>query len=155
VSGGVEERATLVNGPIDVEAVVGAVRSDRRGAVTVFLGNVRDHHDDRAVEHLTYDAYQRLALLTLERIVDEVSSPAGDLAVAIHHRLGIVPAGETSVVIAAASPHREAAYAASRTALERLKREVPIWKREHYAGGDAAWREEEPLAVASDDGNRG
>ena len=64
---------------------------------------------------------------------------------AIVHRLGEVPVGEASVVIAIGSPHRAAAYDASRTALERLKAEIPIWKREHYADGEAAWREEEPL----------
>jgi molybdopterin synthase catalytic subunit len=57
-----------------------------------------------------------------------------------------VAAGQASVAIAVAAPHRAAAYAASRQALERLKREAPIWKREHYAGGESAWREEESLA---------
>jgi molybdopterin synthase catalytic subunit len=68
--------------------------------------------------------------------------------VAIVHRLGEIPVGETSVVIAVASPHREAAYGASREALERLKAEVPIWKREHYADGASSWREEESLLAA-------
>jgi molybdopterin synthase catalytic subunit len=67
--------------------------------------------------------------------------------VAIVHRLGELMVGEPSVVIAVASPHREAAYAANREALERLKTEVPIWKREHYADGESRWREEEPLAT--------
>jgi molybdopterin synthase catalytic subunit len=65
--------------------------------------------------------------------------------VAVVHRLGILGPGEASVVIATAAPHRAAAYAASRECLERLKREVPVWKREQYADGTAAWREEEPL----------
>ncbi|MCP4656798.1 MAG: molybdenum cofactor biosynthesis protein MoaE [bacterium] len=72
---------------------------------------------------------------------------AGGCRVGIVHRLGEVPVGEASVVIGVAAPHRQAAYEASRTALERLKHEVPIWKREHYADGVVAWREEEPLSA--------
>jgi molybdopterin synthase catalytic subunit len=81
----------------------------------------------------------------LRTIVRELEAEGDDLALAIVHRLGEVPAGEASVAIAAASPHRAAAYEASRRALERLKKEVPIWKRERYAGGEEAWREEEKL----------
>jgi molybdopterin synthase catalytic subunit len=68
---------------------------------------------------------------------------------AIAHRLGDLVPGEASVVVAAAAPHRDAAYRASRDCLERLKREVPIWKREHYADGTARWREEEPLVAGA------
>lgn len=152
VSGGVEGRVALVDGPLVVDDLVASVRSNRRGAIIVFLGNVRDHHRGRAVERLTYQAYRPMALAALERIVDELSDPEPDLKLAIHHRLGEVPAGETSVAIVAASPHRAAAYSASRTALERLKREVPIWKREHYEDGGKVWREEELLEASEPTG---
>lgn len=145
VSGGQEDRAVLIDGPIEVAAVITSVTSPRRGAVVVFLGNVRDSHRGRAVERLTYDAYRPMATSALVTIVDEVSNPAEDLAIAIHHRLGAVAAGDTSVAIVAAAPHRALAFEASRTALERLKHEVPIWKCEHYADGEALWREEESL----------
>ena len=148
VSGGQDERALLVDGPLSVGDAMASVESPRRGAVVVFVGNVRDSHAEHAVERLTYDAYRPMALAALRRIVTDLSDEAADLAVAIHHRLGQVGAGETSVVITAASPHRTAAYAASREALERLKREVPIWKREHFVGGGALWREEEALTAA-------
>ena len=138
-------RATLTEEPIDADRVVAAVSSPSRGAVTLFLGTVRNHHRGRPVERLTYSAYRPMAEERLRGIVDDLEASSDDLAVAIVHRLGEVPAGAASVAIATASPHRAAAYDASRQALERLKREVPIWKREHYAGGDAAWREEEPL----------
>ncbi len=147
VSGGSGEpfQAELVDGPIDTERVVAAVSGPSRGAVVVFLGTVRDHHAGRPVEKLTYSAYRIMALEGLRRIVADLEASGKDLRVAIVHRLGEVPVGEPSVVIAVASPHRAAAYEASRTALERLKAEIPIWKREHYADGGAAWREEEPL----------
>ena len=85
----------------------------------------------------------------LARIVRELEAGGKRLRMDIVHRLGEVPVGEASVVIAAASPHRAEAYEASRQALERLKREVPIWKRESYADGDCVWREEEPLVPAA------
>lgn len=150
VSGGSDEplRAELVDGPIDVNRVVTAVSGPSRGAVVVFLGTVRDHHAGRPVAKLTYSAYRLMALEGLLRIVDDLEAAGKDLRIAIVHRLGEVPVGEPSVVIAVASPHRTAAYETSRTALERLKAEIPIWKREHYADGGAAWREEEPLKRA-------
>lgn len=142
VSGG-SGLVELVDGPIDVNRVVQSVEDPGFGAVVVFLGTVRNHHAGRQVEKLTYSAYRRMAADTLARIVSELGSPT--LRAAIVHRLGEVPVGEPSVVIAIGSPHRAAAYEASRTALERLKAEVPIWKREHYAEGEAVWREEESL----------
>jgi molybdopterin synthase catalytic subunit/molybdopterin converting factor small subunit len=143
VSGG-SGRTGLVEGEIDVDAAVRSVEDPGFGAVVTFLGTVRNHHAGRAVEKLTYTAYRRMAADTLARIASELEA-AAPVRVAIVHRLGEVPVGEPSVVIAVGSAHRAAAYDASRTALERLKAEVPIWKREHYAEGGAVWREEEPL----------
>lgn len=148
VSGGAP-RTRLVDRPIDLTAVEAEVHDPRRGAVVLFVGRVRDHHGTRRVSGLTYEAYRPMAEAALERIADELASAAPGLDVRIVHRLGEVDVGEASVVIAVASPHRAAAHEASREALERLKREVPIWKRERYADGGAAWREEEPLGRAS------
>ncbi len=150
VSGGSGEplRAELVDGPIDTAQAVAAVSGPGRGAVVIFLGTVRDHHAGRPVAKLTYSAYRPMALEGLRRIVADLEASGSGLRMAIVHRLGEVPVGEASVVIAVGSPHRAAAYEASRTALERLKAEIPIWKREHYADGEAAWREEEPLIKA-------
>lgn len=153
VSGGLAEengsRARLVDDPIDPGAVQQAVAHPSCGAVVLFLGNARDHHAGRAVDGLTYDAYRPMALAALKRIVREIETQAS-VRLAIVHRLGDVPLGESSVAIAAAAPHRAAAYDASRLALERLKREVPIWKREHYTDGSSTWREEELLGAFSD-----
>ncbi|MFP5288352.1 MAG: molybdenum cofactor biosynthesis protein [Thermoanaerobaculia bacterium] len=142
VSGG-SGLAELVDGPIDVDRAARSVEAPGFGAVVVFLGTVRDHHAGRAVEKLTYSAYRKMAADTLAKIVADLE--ALGTRVAIVHRLGEVPVGEASVVIAVGSPHRALAYEARRTALERLKAEVPIWKREHYAEGEAVWREEEIL----------
>ena len=142
-------RARLVDAALDPAAAAALVASPARGAVVTFLGTVRDHHRGRRVERLHYAAYRPMAERALAAIVADLEAEHEDLAAAIVHRLGEVPVGEPSVVIAVASPHRAAAFAAAREALERLKREVPIWKREHYADGGAAWREEEPLAPPS------
>ena len=145
VSGGERARARLVDGPIDVEALRAETGHDSCGAVTLFVGSARDRHDGRAVTGLAYSAYRRMAVTSLERIARELETDGPGLRLGIVHRLGDVPVGQASVAIAAASPHRDAAFAAARTALERLKRETPIWKRESYDDGSSAWREEEPL----------
>ena len=154
VSGGAPDRserarAALVEGPIDVSAVSSSVAGPGRGAIVLFLGTVRNAHAGREVAALAYSAYRRMAEEKLAEIVADLEAQGTDLRAAIVHRLGDVPVGEPSVAIAVASPHRAAAYEASRTALERLKAEVPIWKRERYADGSEVWREEEPLGVAA------
>ena len=141
-----DEPTGLVDGPLDVDRAVAAVAVLGCGAVVVFLGTVRDHHAGRPVERLTYSAYRSMATEVLRRIVADLAAEHDRVRAAIVHRLGEVLVGEPSVVIAVASPHRAAAYEASRAALERLKREAPIWKREHYADGASRWREEEALA---------
>ena len=153
VSGGMDEPlAELTDGPIDTGRAVAAVSGPSRGAVVIFLGTVRDHHAGRPVEKLTYSAYRTMALEGLRRIVADLEAGHENLRAAIVHRLGEIPVGEPSVVIAIASPHRAAAYDASRAALERLKAEIPIWKREHYADGGAEWREVEPLGKVGQSG---
>lgn len=147
VSGGSpRRRADLVDEDIDVAALTAEVADPACGAVLVFLGAVRDHHRGRKVDHIRYDAYRPMALEALSTIATDLESRSPGLRMGIVHRIGGVAVGEVSVAIAVASPHREQAYTASRQALERLKREVPIWKQERYEDGEVLWREEEPLS---------
>lgn len=111
----------------------------------LFLGTVRDQHEGRAVAGIDYSAYEPMAERALQRIAAELESVTPGLRVAIVHRLGSLAVGDASVAIAASSPRRGGAQEATRVALERVKREVPIWKRERYADGGTAWREEEAL----------
>ena len=145
-SGSAGEPERLVEAPIDINAVRSRIEDSSCGAVVLFLGNVRDSHADRRVEGITYSAYRSMAAKRLATIERELEASFDGARLAIVHRLGHLEVGDTSVVIGASSPHRGAAYEASRIALERLKAEVPIWKKEHYADGDERWREEEPLA---------
>ncbi len=123
----------------DLSALLERVRNSSDGAVVLFIGVVRDHDGERSVVGLEYEAYEEMARAMLTRICEDVRArfEVGDLAVI--HRVGELGVGEVSVVIAVAAPHRDAAYRASREVIERLKREVPIWKRERYADGEAGW----------------
>jgi molybdopterin synthase catalytic subunit len=126
----------ITTAPLDHEAIVRALDTTGSGAVAVFLGVVRDHNKGRTVRYLEYEAYEPLALRGLDRIVSESGERWPAVRVAIHHRIGRIAIGEASVVIAAASPHRADAFAASRYAIERIKQIVPIWKHEYFEGGD-------------------
>jgi molybdopterin synthase catalytic subunit len=129
----------VTSSAIDLQSLLERVRSDADGAIVLFCGVVRNHDEGRAVVGLTYESYEGMAVAKLREICEEVASQfeVGDIAVT--HRVGTLGLGEASVGIAVAAPHRDAAYKASREVVERLKREVPIWKREHYADGADAW----------------
>ena len=103
-----------------------------RECVRPFLG--------RAVAFLEYEAYEPLAVRGLQRIVDEVKTSWPSAKLGVHHRIGRLALGEASVVIVAASPHRGDAFSACRYTIERVKQIVPIWKHEHFDGGDV-WLE--------------
>lgn len=123
--------------PLDVAQTVDAVASPDCGAVATFLGLVRDHNMGRRVRSLDYECYEPLAVSSLERIAAEAAAEWPGARLAIAHRIGSLGIGEASVVIAAASPHRADAFAACRYAIERIKQIVPIWKHEHFDGGDS------------------
>ena len=122
--------------PLDPAAAAALVARDSDGAVATFVGLVRDHNAGRRVLWLDYEAFAPLALKTFEQIAAEARQHWPDAAVVIQHRTGRVPIGEASVVIAAASPHRADAFAACRYAIERVKQIAPIWKHEHFEGGE-------------------
>ncbi len=119
-------------------AVAGTGHGD--GAVVTFLGLVRDHNQGRRVLFLEYEAYEPLAIKAIHRILGEASEHWPSTRMGLHHRTGRLELGEASIVIVGASPHRADAFAATRYAIERVKQIVPIWKREHFEGGDV-WLE--------------
>ena len=125
--------------PIDPQHAVQLVRRDTDGAVVLFSGVVRNNDRGRQVAGLRYEAYEEMAIEALNRICEEVASQFSIGDIAVVHRVGDLSVGDVSVAIAVAAPHRDAAYKASREVIERLKREVPIWKRERYADGDEEW----------------
>lgn len=124
--------------PLAIEPLIAAVsaRGGADGAVATFVGLVRNHNAGRRVLYLEYEAYEPLARKAFERIAAEAAGRWPGAVMALHHRIGRLEIGETSVAIAAASPHRADAFAVCRYAIERVKQIAPIWKREFFEGGD-------------------
>lgn len=131
-----EARHAITAAPLDAAAVASGLSRDGDGALATFVGLVRDRNVGRQVLWLDYEAYAPLALKAFEQIAGEAAAQWPDARLVIHHRTGRVAIGEASVVIAAASPHRADAFAACRYAIERIKQIAPIWKHEHFAGGE-------------------
>ncbi|HVO18771.1 MAG TPA: molybdenum cofactor biosynthesis protein MoaE [Anaeromyxobacter sp.] len=124
----------LVERPLSLSEVVEAVGGEGLGGVVTFTGIVRGQTRGRRVLRLEYEAYKPMAERELARIGAEVGSAQG-AALAVVHRVGVLAPGEAAVVIAAAAPHRTPAFRACQQCLERLKQDVPIWKREVYEDG--------------------
>jgi molybdopterin synthase catalytic subunit len=123
--------------PLDVDGLIRLVsQGGGHGAVTTFIGVVRDNNLNRRVTHLEYDAYEPLAVKALEQIGGEAVREWPGVRLAVHHRVGRLGIGEASIVIAAASAHRAHAFAACRYVIERVKQIVPIWKHEFFEGGE-------------------
>ena len=133
VSGG-EFRLTAE--PIDVEAVIAEVADDQAGAVATFLGTTRVRSRGRTVLYLEYEAYEGMAEKVMQEIAAVLHARYELCRVAIAHRIGRVGIGETSVAIAVSAPHREHALAACKEAIDTLKVDVPLWKKEVYEGGE-------------------
>jgi molybdopterin synthase catalytic subunit len=130
--------AYLTRHPIQIERLVSELADPARGGLAMFVGLVRDHHDDRAVRALSYSAYEPMAEAVCALIISEAES-RWPVRVVLRHRLGDLVVGDAAVAVAAAGDHRDEAFAACRYVIEELKRRVPIWKREAYGDGTEAW----------------
>jgi molybdopterin synthase catalytic subunit len=124
--------------PIDVRALLRAVRHPGAGAVVFFLGTTRNQNAGRRVVRLEYEAFTRMAEREMRALADAAKRRWPLKKVAMSHRIGVVPVGEASVGIAVASGHRAEAFEACHWLIDRLKEIVPIWKKEHFRGG-AVW----------------
>jgi MoaE-MoaD fusion protein len=122
--------------PLSMQAAVDEVANERAGAIATFVGTTRVESRGRSVQYLEYEAYPGMAEDVMEQIARELKSTYELCDLAIHHRIGRVGIGETSVVIAVSAPHRQDALAACRDAIDTLKKTVPLWKKEVYAGGE-------------------
>jgi molybdopterin synthase catalytic subunit/molybdopterin converting factor small subunit len=122
--------------PLSLDAVVDEVRSDRAGAIATFIGTTRVESRGRTVEHLDYEAYEGMAERVMAEIAAALKGRYDVCEIAIHHRTGRVDIGEASVVIAVSAPHRQDALAACKDAIDTLKEQVPLWKKEVYEGGE-------------------
>ncbi len=127
--------ADVVDETIDVEAVRRSVADPATGATVVFMGTTR------AVPSLEYEAYVDMAREQIAQLAERVVREHDCVAVACVHRVGVVPLGDPSVVVAASAAHRAEAFDGARALLDAVKAQAPIWKKEHYDDGDAAWVE--------------
>ena len=125
--------------PLSVDEALTFVADPGAGGTCVFLGTVRDHSREGEVTGLSYEAWDELAAHRLSEIADELFDRWTLRKVAILHRTGDLAVGETSVIVAASAPHRPEAFDACRQGIERLKADVPIWKKEALVTGDAHW----------------
>jgi len=125
----------ITRDPIELAALTGAVADRRAGAVVAFVGTTRNHNAGRRVLRLEYEAYERMAKQEMRRLAKEAAERWPLHRVAMVHRIGVVPVGAASVAIAVSAGHRTEAFEACHWLIDRLKEIVPIWKKEHYRGG--------------------
>jgi molybdopterin synthase catalytic subunit len=133
VSGGA---FVLTEEPVTLDAVVSEVATDESGAIATFSGTARRHSRGRVVQYLDYEGYEGMAEEMMEKLADGLKERYDVQEIAIHHRVGRVELGEPSVVIAVSAAHRADALAACKDAIDILKVEVPLWKKEVYEGGE-------------------
>ncbi|WP_199426409.1 molybdenum cofactor biosynthesis protein MoaE [Thermaerobacillus caldiproteolyticus] len=121
--------------PISIEKVIQKVIRPEAGAITTFIGTVRELTNGKRTLFLQYEAYVTMAEKMLVQIGKEIREKWPEAKVAITHRIGKLDIGDIAVVIAVSTPHRNDAYEANRYAIERIKQIVPIWKKEHWEDG--------------------
>ncbi len=126
----------IVDDILDTAKLAQMVASEKDGAIVTFAGIVRGNNQGKKVLFLEYEAYPEMALKMMQRIEDEILETWGLNSVAIQHRVGRLNVGETSVFIVVSAPHRPDAFAACQYAIDRLKKIVPIWKKEIFEDGE-------------------
>ncbi|KAI0018082.1 Molybdopterin biosynthesis MoaE [Xylariomycetidae sp. FL0641] len=130
----------LTDNHLSVQEVMDHVRSPQAGALVLFAGTTRDNFDGKPVKDLQYSAYASLALRTMLAICKSIQEKHALKGIAMVHRLGTVPIGQESILIAVSAPHRQAAWRAGEEALEECKNRVEVWKMEQFEGEGGVWR---------------
>jgi molybdopterin synthase catalytic subunit len=144
---------SLVDTPIDTQAMLAAASRRDCGAVLLFLGTTREWTGDAQTMQLEYDAYREMAVQQLQSLAEQALDRWPIKRIAVTHRLGIVPVSEASVAIVISSPHRQAAFEVGAWYLEQLKQVVPIWKCDYAGDGSKAWQH--PTATEASTATRG
>jgi molybdopterin synthase catalytic subunit len=136
----VKDNFAITIAPLSVEEIYTLADDPANGAVVVMSGTVRNQTDSRAVVALEYQAYEPMAVRLFQQIATEIRRQWPDVnRVIIHHRIGRLQVGEISVLVAVGCPHRGEAFAACQYAIDTLKHNAPIWKKEHWADGSSSW----------------
>ena len=124
---------------LSIDQLVADVSSPERGGTCVFLGTVRNGAEEQGVEAIEYSAYEEMVEVEFGRLVADAAARWPDARIAVRHRLGTIPAGEASIGIAVAAPHRAQAFDACRFVIEEVKRRIPVWKKELRLDGTEIW----------------
>lgn len=135
-----EDNLAIAFAPLSLEEVYALADDPGNGAVVVMSGMVRNQTDGKPVVALEYQAYEPMAIQVFRQIAAEIRQTWPDVnRVVIHHRIGRLQIGEISVLVAVGCPHRSEAFAACRYAIDMLKHNAPIWKKEHWSDGSSSW----------------
>lgn len=127
--------------PLDLRKAADFVTHPEAGAVNIFTGTTRNHHNGKKVIELYYDCYREMALKELHRIAKHMVEKHHLKRIWIVHRTGLVPIGETSIILAVSAAHRKEAFTATAEAMEQIKKDVPVWKKETFEN-ETVWKEE-------------
>lgn len=137
---GAGDRFAMTFAPLSLDEVYRLADDSRNGAIVIMSGMVRDNTDGRAVSYLEYQAYEPMALEVFKQIAAQIRQQWNDvMRVIIYHRTGKLLVGEISVLVAIGCPHRGEAFAACQYAINTLKHNAPIWKKEHWEDGSSTW----------------
>lgn len=129
----------LTRHPLSIDQLVARVSSPACGGTCVFLGTVRNGAEEDGVTAIEYSAYEEMVEVEFGRLVADAAARWPDARIAVQHRLGTIPAGDASIGIAAAAPHRAEAFEACRFVIEEVKRRIPVWKKELRLDGTEVW----------------
>jgi len=129
----------LTRSLISLDALLADVSGPERGGTCAFLGTVRSGPEEQGVTAIEYSAYEEMVEAEFARLLADADARWPEARIAVRHRLGVIPAGEASIAIAAAAPHRADAFAACRFVIEEVKRRIPVWKKELRADGTETW----------------
>jgi molybdopterin synthase catalytic subunit len=131
-----DDMVAITQSELDIKLITEEVYNDQSGAVSVFVGNVRNATNGRNVLRLEFETYEKMALLEMRKIVDKAKEKWPITAASIVHRIGNLAIGDTAVIIAVATPHRADSFAACQYMIDTLKQTVPIWKKEIFEDGE-------------------
>src|SRR5690606_15842321 len=120
---------------LDLNEAIAAVQKDEVRGLSIFVGTVRNHNDGRPVTLLEYQAYESMAEKQMRKIAEGIAQEIPGARLAALHRVGSLTIGEAAVICVAATPHRDEAFRACRLLIDRIKEDVPVWKREHGPDG--------------------
>lgn len=124
---------------INITDMIAKIQSPDHGAIDIFIGAVRNHHDGKTVTGITYDAHESLVEKTFERICREAEGLWPDTHYALEHYKGALPVGGISIAIAVSAAHRAESFEACRYVIEEVKKQAPVWKQEHYQDSKSEW----------------